>query len=393
MPGRGKNKNKGGGKKQKKKGGGNSAGGSNGARAPFQLQNVNMSKIKPPDGDASQHIYWQPTDKNLNHYKKCVFEPEVFQEAWDAFQAQGRKDKMRSLRKAVAYSTCLAIVAGRYHCWDASTQQISNVTLNTRRIISSVSKTHFISSEQNSKRKRVKGGGRTSVHVFSADTLDMVEKLSKSPDTGKIGVLNFASASNPGGGWERGAGAQEESLCRRSTLVCALADPWGWTNRSNEYRIPEFGCVYSPDVCIFRKSFREGFAFYRQPIYANFISVACYRSPPIKDTAHGIRINSSNIVNGTLRKIRRIFDVAIDNQIDTLVLGAWGCGVYANPPSHIALLFKQIMNEYQGLVKQVYFAIPGDLDMYGVHNPNGNLTPFAECFGVEIQHLNDEAEN
>jgi len=171
-------------------------------------------------------------------------------------------------------------------------------------------------------------------------------------------------------------------------LICTLSDPWRFCGRECQYPIPEYGCVYSPDVCIFRKSFRQGYAFMPEPIYADFISAATYRHPPLKDTNGGLRINNSNIVNWTLRKMRRIFEVAISNGIQHLVLGAWGCGVYANPPEHIAQLFQQVIGEYQGLIKSVYFAIPGDLDNIRTHhNPNGNLQPFADRFKCEVVDL------
>ncbi len=45
----------------------------------------------------------------------------------------------------------------------------------------------------------------------------------------KTCVLNFASASNPGGGVAHGSSAQEESICRCSTLYPCLntGDMWG----------------------------------------------------------------------------------------------------------------------------------------------------------------------
>ena len=45
---------------------------------------------------------------------------------------------------------------------------------------------------------------------------------------GRVCVLNFASASNPGGGVVNGSSAQEESLCRVSTLYFTLDTDENW---------------------------------------------------------------------------------------------------------------------------------------------------------------------
>lgn len=78
----------------------------------------------------------------------------------------------------------------------------------------------------------------------------------------------MACDTNPGGGWVSGAGAQEENLCRRSSLSFCLADPFAWLspNRKAEfYPLPELGVLHSKNVCFFRGAEHDGYPFLAQP--------------------------------------------------------------------------------------------------------------------------------
>ena len=73
----------------------------------------------------------------------------------------------------------------------------------------------------------------------------------------KVAVLNFASASNPGGGVVNGSSAQEECLCRCSTLYCNLTEDFMWKNFYQPHRhtanpIHNDDLIYTPDVVIFK---------------------------------------------------------------------------------------------------------------------------------------------
>ena len=51
-------------------------------------------------------------------------------------------------------------------------------------------------------------------------------------------ILNFASSVNPGGGVQHGSSAQEESLCRCSTLFPTLDRRWLWQKYYDVNRLP-----------------------------------------------------------------------------------------------------------------------------------------------------------
>lgn len=51
-------------------------------------------------------------------------------------------------------------------------------------------------------------------------------------------------------------------------------------------------------------------------------------------------------------------DVAVYSGAKTLILGAYGCGVFGQDPYEVAKIFKEILNKYPKLFKTVVFAIP-----------------------------------
>jgi len=196
-------------------------------------------------------------------------------------------------------------------------------------------------------------------------------------------VLNMASSSNPGGGWKKGSAAQEENLHRRSNLFMCLEDPYKTCKRSWDYPIPEFGGIYSPDVFIFRASEDQGYQFLSHAERISIVSVSAYKSPPL-DTRNDETVLSKSIVNDTKHKMETILNIALDNHNDSIVLSAFGCGAYGNPPNHIAELFREVINsKFKKSFKVIMFAIFDDKNTYKAHNPKGNYLPFVEKFQVE----------
>lgn len=198
-------------------------------------------------------------------------------------------------------------------------------------------------------------------------------------------VLNMASRNNPGGGVSKGSRAQEEELCRRSNLLYSL---YSYTSKGEtlfdfrnkeSYPIPIYGGIYSPGISIYRKP--ESYSTYEEPFFTNVISVAGVLHPIYDQTT---RLMNKSFAKMTKEKVRTIFRIALLNKHSKLVLGALGCGAFGNPPEHVALIFKEVLEEpeFKNSFEEICFAILDDGNTGKAHNPNGNYKPFVDVFGL-----------
>lgn len=204
-------------------------------------------------------------------------------------------------------------------------------------------------------------------------------------------MLNLADLYTPGGLVEYGSGAQEENLCRRSNLVLSLYQfsegrigqypDLGLRPHKSQYPMhTRYGGVYSGVVTFFRGPESDGSQLDDEPYNIPVISVAALSGPRIGEDGMMMPLETGM----TLDKIRTIFRIGMANFHDSLVLSAFGCGAFANPPAHIAKLFHQVIleDEFRDKFKLIDFAI---LDGYKTglqHNPEGNLKPFQREFGL-----------
>lgn len=201
-------------------------------------------------------------------------------------------------------------------------------------------------------------------------------------------LLNMASATHPGGGVENGAGAQEEQLCRRSTLLLSLyqykrekakAYPkLHIKNRRKQYPLhPQFGGIYSPHVTFFREGEGLNYRLSDKPFFANVISVAGISHPPLDK--NGLMYPKEQ--EQTKNKNRTILRIALEHRHDAIVLGALGCGAFANPPAQVAKLFHEVFEEpeFKDQFKEVVFAILEDKNSIR-NSSTGNYLPFKKEF-------------
>ena len=224
---------------------------------------------------------------------------------------------------------------------------------------------------------------QTVVEVLDSDSLLAGKKLI---DEGyHPAILNFANRQTAGGGVLHGAGAQEENMFRRSNLAFSLyqfhPDGIDFNIPQREERYPmdrTTGGAYSPDVTVFRGTEIEGYPLLQKTYRLGVVTVAAMNRPELKNPYE----IADYLVEPILEKIRTIFRIALNHGHDAIVLGAWGCGAFKNPPQHIAKLFHQVMDEEEfcNRFKKIVFAII-DRKNIDINNVKaGNFISFQEEF-------------
>jgi uncharacterized protein (TIGR02452 family) len=219
----------------------------------------------------------------------------------------------------------------------------------------------------------------TTISVSEQDCLVVARNLQEKNPC----VLNMANRHNPGGGVLGGSGAQEEHLFRSSNYCLSLyqyapyAAAYGLKQATDQYPMDRnYGGIYSPEVTVFRGPENEGYPLLDEPWKTSFVAVPAINNP---DTTYqnGEEMLTEPMVEATKRKIRTILRIARTNGHTTLVLSAFGCGAFRNPPHHMALIFQEVLTEPEFLhaFDTIVFAVIND------HNSNGNYEAFKRVFG------------
>ena len=188
----------------------------------------------------------------------------------------------------------------------------------------------------------------------------------------KVAVLNFASSSHPGGGVVRGARAQEEAICRVSTLFFALdtQENWdGFYGPHQKHRNPLHtdDIIYTPAVAVFKTDSSSPILMSEEDWYK--VDVITCAAPNLRN--YKAMINDNELLLLHEKRLRRILDVAITQKAETIILGAFGCGAFANNPDVVALAAKNVLREYRKAFKTIEFAVyctPRDERNYHIFN-------------------------
>jgi uncharacterized protein (TIGR02452 family) len=203
----------------------------------------------------------------------------------------------------------------------------------------------------------------------------------------KVCVLNFASSANPGGGVTRGSSAQEEALCRCSTLYFNISEPKITRNFHNKHKqalkegkmnaLYNDDCIFTPGVWVFKSDTLLPELLPEKDWYQ--VDVITCAAPNLRDQpsnpmdpdsgSHRIKITDRQLLDLHTKRVSRICDLAVKEQDEVLILGAFGCGAFRNNPRVVAEAMARIAEKYKFCFRVIEFAIycaPWNTDNYEI---------------------------
>ena len=209
------------------------------------------------------------------------------------------------------------------------------------------------------------------IKVTNRDTFTAAKEYANiinSTNEGFVGVLNFASSTNPGGGVTKGSTAQEECLCRCSNLYLTLYQEKcirEYYNINKKYmsNLGSDAIIYSRNVYVFKDK-----DYNMLPVKDRFyVDVLTCAAPNLRENPRNqyntdaseekLTLTDEELYNIHVKRARNILNVAIKNEDDYLILGAFGCGAFRNNPEIVAKAYKDVLQDYMYCFKVIDFAI------------------------------------
>ncbi|KAF5328836.1 hypothetical protein D9619_011688 [Psilocybe cf. subviscida] len=183
---------------------------------------------------------------------------------------------------------------------------------------------------------------------------------------GKIGVLNFASATLPGGGFLTGARAQEESIARSSTLYVGLttpaARPFYAANAADDRRgFYTHSMIYSPDVHLFR----DDDGAWLPPLAVDVLTSPAVNAGQVRRQGRSTPAKLEERIQAEMHeRMGRILALFERKKVRNLVLGSFGTGVFQNDVRAMAAIWHELLQapgaRFAGSFDHVVFAIPDE---------------------------------
>lgn len=227
----------------------------------------------------------------------------------------------------------------------------------------------------------------TGIHVTKERSFEAAMRLRKEYPEARIAVHNFASATTPGGGVTRGARAQEECLCRCSTLYPTLATQWLWDayyqfHRDRHNVLYTDACILSPGVVICKTD--TDIPERMPPEDWVTVDVLTCAAPNLRaipnnpmnpGTGRPVKLTDDELYALHVKRARHMLSVAASNGDEVLVLGAFGCGAFCNDPGVVARAYRDVLPAFDGRFRKITFAV------FCTERETNNYQAFAETLG------------
>ncbi len=205
----------------------------------------------------------------------------------------------------------------------------------------------------------------TQISVSKHRTMEAAFNLHKRYAEDRIAVLNFANAYTPGGGVTRGASAQEECLCRITTLYPVLKskrviEEYYKKNAREDCLLAPARLVYAEDIVVFKNDTDYPKLLDKKEwLTCDVITAA---APDLRGTLNKGSANLSYSSEEALFDFHvtmalNILKAAYRHKVRILVLGAFGCGVFLNPPAIVANAYRHVIKEFNGVFSHIEFAV------------------------------------
>jgi len=193
----------------------------------------------------------------------------------------------------------------------------------------------------------------------------------KSSDVGnarvvkRVGVLSFGSAKNPGGGFIKGAQAQEESIARSSTLYASLVTKPAERFYGSHRKEPKEGyyshaMIYSPHVLFIRDDKGE----WQSPVEVDVLTSAAVNAGVVRRYLRERNSeDESGIYIAMKERMARILFLFERRGVRNVVLGSFGTGAFRNNVELVAGIWAELLTSADARFRysfdHVVFAILG----------------------------------
>ncbi|KAF9526063.1 hypothetical protein CPB83DRAFT_858605 [Crepidotus variabilis] len=224
--------------------------------------------------------------------------------------------------------------------------------------------------------RRLSDQSSTHISILNISTIDAARLLhnmyhnNPGEENSITGVLNFASATKPGGGFKNGAEAQEESIARASTLYPALTTEEAshfynlhkQESAQNNAAYYSHAMIYTPRVIVFRDD--DGLWTY--PFEIDVLTCAAVNAGEVlKNTTAGA---TPSVIVGIEKEMTermgRILFLFEKKGIRNIILGTFGTGVFRNDIGMITRIWAQLLivptARFKDSFDRVIFAVTGE---------------------------------